>query len=195
MKHFVFFVIIGTLLSADPVWAEMYRYKDAGGVVRFTDNLSNVPEKQRAGMSVYENEPAPATPSATEQPSVQNNTSGQNLKIPGKPQSDDLAADLQQSDDISNDLTRIDRLLKIRIAMDEENAQFMKESLVLSETKKTLSGNAAINAYNEKVNFLNTRVDDFEKRRAVFQKEADVFDAVLKKRLTPPLLSLQPSFP
>ena len=65
--------------------------------------------------------------------------------------------------------------------MDEEKAQFMKESLALSETKKTISGNAAINAYNEKVNFLNARIDDYEKRRALFQKETDAFDAALKK--------------
>jgi len=40
--------------------------------------------------------------------------------------------------------------------------------------------------YNEKVSALNARVDDYEKRRVAFQKEADAFDAGLKKRLAPP---------
>ncbi len=62
----------------------------------------------------------------------------------------------------------------------------MKESLALSEEKKTLSGNAAIKAYNEKISALNSRVEDYEKRRAAFQKEADAFDASLQKRLAPP---------
>ena len=62
----------------------------------------------------------------------------------------------------------------------------MKESLALSEEEKTLSDTAAVKAYNEKVSALNSRVDDYEKRRAVFQKEADAFDAALKKRLAPP---------
>ncbi|MFH0998755.1 MAG: hypothetical protein V1844_25170 [Pseudomonadota bacterium] len=59
--------------------------------------------------------------------------------------------------------------------MDEEIAQFTKESLALSD-------NAAVKIYNEKVSALNSRVDDYEKRRTAFQKEADAFDVGLKKR-------------
>jgi len=185
MKHFVFVAMIGIFLSSYPVRAEIYQYKDTGGVVRFTDNLADVPEKQRAGMSVYENAPSPAAPSATEQPSGQNIMSGQSLKTPDKSHSGDSGADSLQSEELSNDPSRIDQLLKIKTNLDEENAQFMKESLALSEEKKTLSGNAAIQAYNEKVNALNGRVDNYEKRRAAFQKEADAFDVGLKKRLAP----------
>jgi hypothetical protein len=169
MKRFVFMAMVGIFLLSCPVWAEMYRYKDAGGVVRFTDNLADVPEKQRAGMSAYENDISPASPSA--------------------------AADSPQSVNLSNDPSRIDQLLKIKTALDAENAQFMKESLALSEEKKTLSGSAAITAYNEKVNALNARVEDYEKRRAAFQKEADAFGAAINKRLAPAPPSPQPSSP
>jgi hypothetical protein len=186
MKRFVFVAMMGVFLSSHPVWAEMYRYKDANGVTRFTDNLADVPEKQRAGMSVYENAPTPAAPSATEQPSARNTPSGQNLKAPEKPPSGDSTTISSQLEKLPNDPSRIDKLLEIKTALDEENAQFMKESLALSEEEKTLSGNAAINAYNDKVNALNARVDDYEKRRITFQKEADAFDAALKKRLVPP---------
>lgn len=163
MKRLILAVVTGIFLLSIPVRAEMYRYKDAGGVVRFTDNLADVPEKQRVGIPVNEIVPSPAAPPATILPSGKNTPSGYNLKMSEKSPTGS-AADSSQTEELSNDPSRIDQLLKIRIAMDEENAQFMKESLVLSETKKTLSGNAAINAYNEKVNFLNTRVDDFEKR-------------------------------
>jgi hypothetical protein len=186
MKRFAVLVIMGVVILSHPVRAEMYRYKDAGGVIRFTDNLADVPEKQRAGMSVYE---STSSPSATEQPS------GQNQQVPEKPKSVDSTAGVPQTAEFSNDPSRVDKLLKIKTALDEENAQFMKESLALSEEKKTLSGNDAIKAYNEKVNALNARVDDYEKRRAVFQKEADAFDAGLKKQLAPlpqPSKSLSP---
>ena len=185
MKRFIFVAMMGVFLSSHPVWAEMYRYKDANGVARFTDNLADIPEKQRTEMSVYENAP-PAAPSATEQPSAQNTQSGQKLKVPEKPPSDDSATISSQLEELPNDPSRIDKLLKIKTALDEENAQFMKESLALSEEVKTLSGGAAINAHNDKVNALNARVDDYEKRRVIFQKEADAFDAALKKRLAPP---------
>ena len=195
MKRFVFVVMMGVFLSSPPVWAEMYRYKDAGGVIRFTDNLADVPEKQRQGISVYENAPSPAVPSAAEQPSGRNTTNGQNLKMSEKPQSGDSAADSPQSEEFSNDPSRIDLLLKIKTALDAENAQFVKESLALSEEKKTLSGSAAIKVYNEKINALNARVEDYEKRRAAFQKEADAFDATLKKRMAPAPASTQTPSP
>jgi hypothetical protein len=193
MKRFFIVAMMGVFLSSYPVWAEMYRYKDAGGVVRFTDNLADVPEKQRAGMSVYETEPAAAA-SATDQTSGQNARSGQSLKLPEKPESFDSAADSPQSEALSNDPSRIDQLLKIKTALDAENAQNVKESLALSEEKKTLSGKDAIKAYNERVNALNARVDDYENRRAAFQKEAEAFDATLKKRMAPaPPSPQQPS--
>ncbi|MBI5591868.1 MAG: DUF4124 domain-containing protein [Deltaproteobacteria bacterium] len=195
MKRFALIAMMGVFLSSHPIWAEMYRYKDAGGVIRFTDNLADVPEKQRQGISVYENAPSPAVPSAAEQPSGRNTTNGQNLKMSEKPQSGDSAADSSQSEDISTDPSRIDQLLKIKTALDAENAQFVKESLALSEERKTLSGNAAIKAYNEKVSALDVRVDDYEKRRAVFQKEADTFDASVKKRLAPAPQPPQPLSP
>jgi hypothetical protein len=195
MKHFVFMAMMGMFFLSHPVWAEMYRYKDAGGVVRFTDNLANVPEKQRTGMSVYENDPSPAAPSAAEQPSGQNAASGQNLKTPEKPESADSAADSPQSENISNDPSRIDELLKIKTALDAENVLFMKESMALSEEKKTLSGNAAIKAFNEKVSAMNARVEDYEKRRTAFQKEADAFDTSLKQRMAPAPPSPQPLSP
>ncbi len=47
-------------------------------------------------------------------------------------------------------------VLKIKTALDEEYAQFVKESLALS-------GSAAINAFNEKISALNARVEEYEK--------------------------------
>ena len=48
MQFFPFF-LVGLLLlrSAVPFAAEYYRWVDENGVVHFTDNLQNVPEKQR----------------------------------------------------------------------------------------------------------------------------------------------------
>jgi len=195
MKRLVYILMIGYFLPRCPVWAEMYRYKDAGGVVRFADNLANVPKNQRPGLSVYDSEPSPATPLATEQPFDRSPTSDLNLKTQEKPERVNSTAESQPSGDISNDPSRIDQLLKIKTALDAENAQFVKESLALSEEKKTLSGSEAIKAFNEKISALNARVEDYEKRRAAFQKEADAFDAALQKRLAPAPASTQTSSP
>jgi hypothetical protein len=194
MKRFVFILMIGFFLPTHPVWAEMYRYKDAAGVIRFTDNLSDVPESQRPAASVYEKGPSPAEPSTAGQPAGRNETGDLNQKLSESlPGNSD--ADFPATEENSHDPSRIDQLLKIKIALDAENAQLMKESLALSEERKTISGNAAVKAYNEKVIALNVRVDDYENRRAAFQKEADAFDAALKKRMAPPPHPPQPTSP
>ena len=185
MKRLIIAVVIGIFLSSIPVWSAMYRYKDAGGVVRFTDNLADVPEKQRKG-SVYENAPSPAAPSGPEELSGRIDTSGHNQMLPEKSQRVDSDASSSQSEEISSDPSRIDQFLKIKTALDEENSRLIKESLALSEEKKTISGNDAVKAFNEKVSALNARVDDYEKRRAAFQKEANAFNVSLKKRLAQP---------
>ncbi len=195
MKRIVIVAMVGVCLWSYPVRAEMYRYKDAGGVVRFTDNLASVPEKQRAGISVIESEPSPAAPSSADQPSAQTPVSGQDVKMPEKTEITGAGADTLKSDSNLNDPSRIDQLLKTKTALDAENAQFVKESLALSEEKKTLSGAAAIKAFNEKISALNARVEDYEKRRAAFQKEAEAFDASLKERTAPAPPSPQPSSP
>jgi hypothetical protein len=193
MKRLVFVLVIVSFLPVLPVWAEMYRYKDAGGTIRFTDNLADVPEKQRVGLSGYENTLTSTAPSVNEKtPGSNNMTNGQELKAMEKPRTSDAAVGAPQSEELSDDPARIDRFLKIKTALDIENAQFIKESIALSEEEKTISGKTtAIHAYNEKVNALNARVDDYEKRRAAFQQEADAFDAALKKRLAPPPQSAQ----
>ena len=185
MKHHVLVAITGIFFWLLPAGAEIYRYKDTNGTIRFTDNLTDVPEKQRAGLSAFENTPTSTAPSVNEKDQGRNTTNLE-LMTTEKLRAGDSTVNSSQSEEHSDDPSRIDRLLKIKTALDEENAQFMKESLILSEDQKTLSGKASINAYNEKVNALNARMDEYEKRRAAFQIEADAFDAALKKRLAPP---------
>ena len=83
--------------------------------------------------------------------------------------------------------------LKIKTALDAEYAQIMKESLALSELRKTVTDFETAKAYNDKVAALNARVDSYEIRRADFQKEAEAFDASLKNRISqPPLQTISP---
>jgi len=185
MKRYVLMLMIGLFLPMHPVWAEMYRYHDTNGVVRFTDNLGDVPENQRPKASVDESISIPDKDSTTEQTSSQTKTVEQSQNssenLPG-----DLDTDIPPTEENSNAPSRIDDLLKMKTALDTEYAQLMKESLSLSEERKNISGNNAVKAHNEKVIDLNARVEAYEKRRAAFQKEADTFDVSLKKRLAQP---------
>ena len=56
MKHTQLFIIIccGLLLTVSSIcFAEFYKYKDSNGVLRFTDNLAEVPENQRPKADIY----------------------------------------------------------------------------------------------------------------------------------------------
>ena len=48
-------LILMTLISmiSIPACAEFYKYRDANGVLRFTDNLMDVPEDQRENLKSY----------------------------------------------------------------------------------------------------------------------------------------------
>ena len=47
--------------SAPPALAQFYRYVDANGHVRFTDNINQVPEKQRVAARSYVESPGAPT--------------------------------------------------------------------------------------------------------------------------------------
>ena len=56
MKIRLFFVLLAVVVICLPRVgnAEFYRYRDANGVLRFTDNLAEVPKDQRPGAQRYE---------------------------------------------------------------------------------------------------------------------------------------------
>ena len=191
MKRYVLILMIGMILPMYPVWAEMYRYQDANGVVRYTDNLANVPENQRPKASVDEVVSAPdKEPIAAEQTSSRKETVEESQPLSDNPPggSDTEISPIGEN---SNTQSRIDDFLKTKMALDAEYAQLMKESLSLAEERKTISGNNAVKAHNDKVADLNARVEGYEKRRTAFQKEAEAFDASLKNRIAQPQPQLQ----
>jgi len=183
MKRLILVLVAGIFLSPIPVCAEIYRYMDASGVIRFTDNLADVPEAQRP-KSVYENTPDSGEPATPQQSSDRNETADQLRDLPNNSAINPVA-DIPQIEEGSNGAAQIDTLLKSKMALDAEYAQIMKESLALSEERKTVSDFETARAYNDKVAALNARTDDYEMRRAAFQKNADTFNAGLKERLDP----------
>ena len=57
MKALAIAIWAVTLFSAAPTLAQFYRYVDANGHVRFTDNINQVPEKQRVAARSYVESP------------------------------------------------------------------------------------------------------------------------------------------
>ncbi len=163
------------MLLPSSVLAEYYQYRDQNGVLRFTDNLADVPEDQRKQIESYtESEEFVMTEEESleylQDTSVQEET-GEDM--------DD--ADQSEETDTGRDdsLAQLKKLNQMKAALDEELTGLMEEKQVLlqyKDSKKNISVKEA-KAYQKKVTLLNQKITDFEERRQAYKKEADAFNA------------------
>ena len=65
MSPRILILFLSLMLIPGLCFAEFYKYKDANGVLRFTDNLGEVPKDQRENIQEYKES---VTPAATEEP-------------------------------------------------------------------------------------------------------------------------------
>ena len=176
------------MLLPSSVLAEYYQYRDQNGVLRFTDNLADVPEDQRQQiMSYTESETFVMTEEESleyfQDTSVQEET-GEDME--GAYQSEETGEDMEsanQSEEAEtgrdDNLAQLKKLNQMKAALDEEFAELMEEKQVLlqyKDSKKNMSVKEA-KAYQKKVTLLNQRITDFEERRQAYKKEADAFNA------------------
>jgi len=189
------------MLLPSSVLAEYYQYRDQNGVLRFTDNLADVPEDQRQQIESYtESEEFVMTEEESleylQDTSVQEET-GEDME--GASQSEETGEDMEgadQSEETGEDvegasqseeaetgrddsLAQLKKLNQMKAALDEEFAELMEEKQILlqyKDSKKNMSMKEA-KAYQKKVTLLNQRITDFEDRRQAYKKEADAFNA------------------
>jgi hypothetical protein len=170
------------------VLAEYYQYRDQNGVLRFTDNLADVPEDQRQQIESYtESEDFVMTEEESleylQDTSVQEET-GEDME--GADQSEETGEDVEGADQSEetetardDNLAQLKKLNQMKAALDEEFAELMEEKQALlqyKESKKNISVKEAKD-YQKKVTLLNQRITDFEERRQAYKKEADAFNA------------------
>ncbi len=165
MRLFILAGLLLMVLSTYPVAADIYKYRDDQGVIRYTYDLAEVPEDQRPQVQTYE-EAKPETGSAVQTEEIADGDKGNNA--------DDKAADTPLVDE-----EKIDELNQRKKDLDQELADLMEEKYSLIKEKEklaeTLAGRdeKAVAAYDEKVKELNDKIAEYKKRRDAFQKEAD----------------------
>jgi len=157
------------------VLAEYYQYRDQNGVLRFTDNLADIPENQRRQIDIYTESEDLLTPEEESREDLRNTSV--------REEAGEDTEDTYQSEETGtargDNLSQLKKLNRIKAALDEEFAELMEEKQVLlqyKESKKNMSLKEA-KAYQKKVTLLNQRITDFEERRQEFIKEADAFNA------------------
>ncbi|MBC2714289.1 MAG: DUF4124 domain-containing protein [Desulfobacteraceae bacterium] len=152
---YLFSVAAIVLLLAATSSGEIYQYTDEGGVVRFTDDVSLIPEDQRPDVKTFE--------------SVQSNYS--------------LEETVQESSTLSED-TWTGQVRITAKDLDAMRDDLLREFNALEAEKKALGDPPPKNAksgvkaeYTYKVTDLNRRIDKYQQRNREFQKKVDEFNS------------------
>jgi hypothetical protein len=135
--------------------AEIYKYRDANGVLRFTDNLQEVPKDQRPHVESYIEIKSKVPEKAT--------ADTDSDKAP-KDSAGRQAAALQEE----------------KALLDTEFAQLEAEKKTLVEASEKEMSAEEEAAYQKQVQAYNARVKAYEENRKVFSQKVKEFNASLK---------------
>ena len=164
MRTFVTVALLLLIIGFSPANADIYKYRDTNGVVRYTYDLAEVPEDQRPQVRTYEE--TPTEPETSPQETV---GTGADPDTPNETIDEEVVVDEKT----------IEELNQRKKELDEEFAGLMEEKYSLLKDKenlqKTLAGRdtVAVADYDKKVEELNRKIADYQKRREAFQKEAE----------------------
>lgn len=174
MKYLKIFVLISFLLFSVSASAEFYKYTDADGNVRFTDDINQVPEEQRSKIRSYVESQSEAVP---EQEATQEipEESEQQTNFP------DLSEDDAKQGSIEELKSRIDA---IKQEIDQEYAALLKEKEQLAEDKNKVKTRAQVESYNKRIESYNIRGEDFMKKQKERDALIDDYNARITKKNT-----------
>lgn len=170
IRTFICASLMMLIVGLDSASAEIYKYRDAQGIVRYTYDLAEVPEDQRPNVQAYDEAPAASEPATGE-----SNAPAEASEK--KPEKEDLVVDEK----------KIEELNQRKKELDAEFAGLMEEKYKLVKEKEKLTDSlagrdtAAVAEYDAKVKKLNEKIADYQKRRDAFQKEAEEVQKALEK--------------
>ena len=150
-------------LFANPALAEFFKYRDSNGVLRFTDNLAEVPLDQRPGAESYKEADDYLTPYQKKERAEE---ARQASEMAAKEKEPALSSEAQRKN-----------LNKTRTELEKEYGELMhaKEALQKEQAQATTPEKKA--AYKKSVNDLNKRIIEFEGRRNQYEESIKNFNA------------------
>lgn len=168
------FIGIAIILVSMPADAEFYKYKDQNGVMRFTDNLSEVPVEQRPEVESYAEPEDFLTPERKRQRNK--TTSGQQTpsvkrETPPQPDAEAKAETREQ---------RAVRLKEQKATLEAEYNDIIETQKSLAEQRKTLQSPASYQTYNKHQKRLKARAGAYEKRRQQFEEKVKAYHQSLE---------------
>jgi type IV secretory pathway VirB10-like protein len=152
MKKAIWLILPLILCLNGPVSAEFYKYTDKDGVVRFTDDISKVPEDQRPDITSYEESKSAPAPEP-----VPDHTPKSVTNAPTTAEQKEI---LRKNEELN-----------------KEYKALMEEGRRLEAERKNATKKKEIEAYNRKVAEHNKKTDQWEQKRKAFNKALDEYNA------------------
>ena len=166
MKNIIPTLIVAIfVLATVPAVAEIYKYIDADGQKRWTDDLSQVPKEQRPTAQRIESQEDVATPAV--EPADQGNANGSQPPS----ENDGTISDQSTAEPINRDA-----LEKEKADLDEQYSQLMEERKKLEELRAGDLDAKAREELNQRVLAYNKKAESYEKRLSHFNDNVDRFN-------------------
>lgn len=153
------------LLFANPALGEFYKYRDSSGVLRFTDNLADVPPDQRPGAKSYKEADDYLTPNQRQE------------RAEKARRETEVAAKEEKQGAFEAEQDQRMNLNKTRIALDEEYGALMRDKETIQKEKEQATTPEQLTAYRKRVNELNKRIIEYESRRYQYEESIKRFNA------------------
>ena len=168
MFHYrvIFFLILFLQVQNLNVFAEFYKYKDANGVLRFTDTLSEVPEEQREKVNKYKEYIAPTKTTQDEISSVKDllNSYTANTLKNSEIQSKEKDQKSLQIQVLGN------KISKIKAQLEKEYKELLekKKKLEALDKKPGKKKSKAIAHLKEQAKLLNKNIQTYNQKKAAY---------------------------
>lgn len=161
MKKTIWVILLLILCFCSPVSADFYKYKDRDGTVRYTDDLSNVPEDQRPDVTSYdEAEPTPE-PDAKDTPDPKKH----NRQLKKGPKSH-ISIDAQGK-----------QIKRRKDELDKQYNELLKEKNQIEMERKNAKTIRQTKEINRKITVLNENIYQWEQKRKAINAELDEYNA------------------
>jgi hypothetical protein len=200
LKMIKLLLLLIIILFATPASADIYKFVDEQGNVRFTDDINQVPEDQRGSIEISSNyeadtEAEPESENFNDDlatdPELESSYADEPETTEGFDDDSDNRGDVgvqedQKEDGVSLDQEELDLNLKslksLKKEIDKEYAALVKEKEKLAQEQKALTTREEILKYNVRINDLNERAEAYVKKGEQYKAQVEAYNARIIQR-------------
>ncbi len=178
-KAFAAMLVCALFMLPGPAIAEFFKYTDQNGVVRFTDNMGDVPQDQRSDLTRY-SQPEDSLSPESQIEAVKNRANEIQKDNQAKAARQQLVNSVEKQLDnkaravskkINAYLAEENRLKEEEKNLNAEHETLQAEMEKFQEKKKRIRRRSSARAYDRDAKQLQAKIDAYVEKRRVFDEK------------------------